>query len=119
MILELVAAIALREQAAKPPEPPKPEPIASAPAPAPPTSGTDWDAVVACEAFGDWSWTTNGNGYYFALQFVPSTWLGYGGTQAELDAADRGIAPSRERLIEVAENVLAAQGPGAWPNCYT
>ena len=86
-----------------------------------PTSGYDWDSVAACEGWGDWSLVTTGNGYYWVLQFAPSTWLAYGGTQAELDA---GVAPSRERLIEIAENVAfhgygphAPQGLGAWPNC--
>lgn len=74
----------------------------------------DWDAIVGCEASGDWAFV-GGNPFYFALQFAPGTWLAYGGTQAELDA---GVAPSRARLIQVAEAVLAGQGPGAWPNCF-
>lgn len=74
-----------------------------------------WDAVAACEGGGNWSLVTTGNGYYFVLQFSPSTWLAYGGTQAELNA---GVAPSRARLIQVAEAVLAGQGSGAWPNCW-
>lgn len=78
-------------------------------------TGSVWDAVVACEAGGNWSLVTTGNGYYFAMQFHPDTWLAYGGTQAELDA---GVAPSPSRLIEVAERVLAGQGPNAWPNCF-
>lgn len=99
-----------------------PEPVVVADttgtAPAAPVavSGTaNWDAIVDCEASGNWGLVTTGNGYYFALQFAPSTWLGYGGTQAELDA---GVAPSPSRLIQVAEAVLAGQGPGAWPNCF-
>lgn len=87
-----------------------------------PAGGSIWDTVAACEWNEDpaagptgWATTTTGNGYYFALQFSPGTWLANGGTQAELDA---GVAPSRARLIEVAENVLASQGPGAWPNCF-
>jgi hypothetical protein len=79
------------------------------------STGSVWDAVVACEASGNWGLVTTGNGYYFAMQFDPNTWLAYGGTQAELDA---GIAPSPSRLIQVAEAVLAGQGPGAWPNCF-
>lgn len=75
----------------------------------------DWYAIAECEGFGNWDLVTTGNGYYFVLQFAPSTWLAYGGTQAELDA---GVAPSPSRLIQVAENVLAGQGPGAWPNCF-
>lgn len=88
---------------------------------APAVGGSFWDLLAACEWNEDpaagptgWATTTTGNGYYFAFQFTPGTWLTNGGTQAELDA---GVAPSRERLIEVAQNVMASQGPGAWPNC--
>lgn len=74
-----------------------------------------WDALAGCEGWGDWSLYRTGNGYYFVLQFTPETWLANGGTQAELDA---GHAPSRERIIAVAESVLATQGSGAWPHCW-
>lgn len=103
--------------------------LAHAPAPEAPTStapesypvttdsSANWDAIAGCEASGDWGYVgPSAGGYYFALQFAPSTWLAYGGTQAELDA---GVAPSRARLIQVAEAVLAGQGPGAWPNCFS
>lgn len=95
---------------------PEPEPAdPSSPAVTTYASSSVWDAVVACEASGNWGLVTTGNGYWFAMQFTSSTWLAYGGTQAELDA---GVAPSPARLIEVAERVLAGQGPGAWPNCF-
>lgn len=107
-------------------KPPKPEPVlasSSTPASAPVANvgagagySANWDAIAACEGGSNWGMVTTGNGYYFVLQFAPSTWLGYGGTQAELDA---GVAPSRSRLIQVAEAVLAGQGPGAWPNCFS
>ncbi|AVH22573.1 transglycosylase family protein [Nocardia cyriacigeorgica] len=69
----------------------------------------NWDAVAACESGGDWSINT-GNGYYGGLQFSQSTWEANGGTGYAHNA-------SREEQIRVAENVLATQGPGAWPVC--
>ncbi|MBA5847719.1 transglycosylase family protein [Gordonia amicalis] len=69
----------------------------------------NWDAVAQCESGGDWSINT-GNGYYGGLQFSMSTWQANGGTGNPADA-------SREEQIRVAENVLATQGPGAWPTC--
>ncbi|WP_026918443.1 transglycosylase family protein [Gordonia shandongensis] len=72
-------------------------------------SYNNWDAVAQCESGGDWSINT-GNGYYGGLQFSQSTWEANGGTGIASDA-------SREEQIRVAENVLATQGPGAWPTC--
>lgn len=97
-------------------------PAAAAPtaAPAPvaapaSTSGTNWDAVAACESggtSGNWSINT-GNGYHGGLQFSPSTWNGYGG-QEFAPTADQA---TREQQIAVAERVRAGQGMGAWPTC--
>ena len=39
-----------------------------------------WDRVAQCESGGRWSVNT-GNGYHGGLQFAPSTWRGFGGTQ--------------------------------------
>ncbi|OLT17932.1 hypothetical protein BJF80_01050 [Serinicoccus sp. CUA-874] len=75
-------------------------------------SGATWDAVAQCESGGNWSINT-GNGYYGGLQFAQSTWEGFGGTQY----AARADLASREQQIAIAENVLAGQGPGAWPVC--
>lgn len=115
-----VAAVAPPHDAEQPgviakPSPPAPKPQ-PAPAPAPAVVPSNvWDLLVGCEASGNWAHVTDGNGYYFALQFAPGTWLDNGGTQAELDA---GTAPSRARLIEVAENTRdAAGGYGPWPGC--
>ncbi|TXG90623.1 resuscitation-promoting factor rpfe [Rhodococcus rhodnii] len=69
----------------------------------------NWDAVAQCESGGNWA-TNTGNGYYGGLQFSLSTWQAYGGTGLPSDA-------SREHQISIAENVLAGQGPGAWPTC--
>jgi Transglycosylase-like domain len=73
-----------------------------------------WDAVAACESRGDWS-TNTGNGFWGGLQFAPSTWFAYGGGPFD------GSGPfpySREAQVAVAERVLVAQGPGAWPHCW-
>ncbi|WP_010145907.1 transglycosylase family protein [Serinicoccus profundi] len=75
-------------------------------------SGATWDAVAECESGGNWSINT-GNGYYGGLQFAQSTWEGFGGTQY----AARADLASRDQQIAIAENVLAGQGPGAWPVC--
>jgi LysM repeat protein len=71
-----------------------------------------WDAVANCESSGDWS-ANPGNGFYGGLQFTPSTWAAFGGTAyaASADQASEG------QQIAVAEQVLASQGPGAWPVC--
>ncbi|APT87066.1 MULTISPECIES: transglycosylase family protein [Corynebacterium] len=71
-----------------------------------------WEQVAACESGGDWSINT-GNGYYGGLQFDAQTWNGYGG-QAYAPTADQATP---EQQIAVAEQVLAVQGAGAWPNC--
>jgi len=75
-------------------------------------SSMDWDALAQCESSGNWGINT-GNGYSGGLQFVQSTWEGYGGTAYAPTAAQA----SREQQIAVAEKVLASQGPGAWPAC--
>ena len=71
-----------------------------------------WDAGAQCESTGNWH-INSGNGYYGGLQFSASTWAAYGGTQYTSNAA----SASREQQIAVAERVLQAQGPGAWPVC--
>ncbi|SEK99941.1 transglycosylase family protein [Rhodococcus maanshanensis] len=72
-------------------------------------AGHNWDAVAQCEASGNWAADT-GNGFSGGLQFTPSTWAAYGGQGHAANA-------SREEQIRVGENVLAGQGPGAWPVC--
>ncbi|MFC1430037.1 transglycosylase family protein [Streptacidiphilus sp. N1-3] len=75
-------------------------------------SGSTWDAVAQCESGGNWSIDT-GNGYSGGLQFSPSTWSAYGGDQYAASASQA----SESQQIAVAEQVLASQGPGAWPVC--
>ena len=72
----------------------------------------DWDAVARCESGGNWSINT-GNGFYGGLQFTSSTWSAFGGGAY----APRADLASRSQQIAIAEKVLAAQGPGAWPTC--
>lgn len=75
-------------------------------------SAADWDELAQCEASGDWSANT-GNGFYGGLQFTSSTWAEFGGTEYASSAHEA----TREQQIAVAEQVLAAQGSGAWPGC--
>ncbi|WP_205371517.1 transglycosylase family protein [Streptomyces tsukubensis] len=71
-----------------------------------------WEKVAACESANNWRINTN-NGYYGGLQFSQSTWEAFGGR----DYAPRADLASKEQQIAVAERVLDAQGPGAWPSC--
>ncbi|WP_055553692.1 transglycosylase family protein [Streptomyces sp. NBRC 110028] len=71
-----------------------------------------WDKVAACESGGNWRINT-GNGYYGGLQFSQHTWAAYGGTRY----AQRADLATKGQQIAVAEAVLRAQGPGAWPVC--
>ncbi|MGW6274483.1 MULTISPECIES: transglycosylase family protein [unclassified Streptomyces] len=71
-----------------------------------------WNKVAACESTSNWSINT-GNGFYGGLQFKQSTWEAYGGT-AYAPRADRA---TKGQQIAVAEKVLKAQGPRAWPVC--
>lgn len=72
-------------------------------------AGMDWDAVAQCESGGNWRSDT-GNGFYGGLQFKQSTWVENGGVGNPASA-------SRAQQIAVANRVLTAQGPEAWPKC--
>ena len=77
-------------------------------------SGANWYAIAACESGGVWA-INSGNGFWGGLQFSPGTWYAYGGGPFD------GTGPfpySAGKQIAVAERVLAAQGPSAWPNCF-
>ncbi|MEV8565211.1 transglycosylase family protein [Streptomyces sp. NPDC051322] len=71
-----------------------------------------WDKVARCESTGNWKINT-GNGYYGGLQFSSSTWQAYGGAVY----APHADLATKEQQIAVAEKVLQAQGPTAWPVC--
>ena len=71
-----------------------------------------WDRVAACESGGNWHINT-GNGFYGGLQFTNQTWNGFGGGRY----ASRADLASKGAQIAIAQKVLNAQGPGAWPVC--
>lgn len=73
---------------------------------------SDWDRLAQCESGGNWAINT-GNGYQGGVQFSPSTWAAYGGTQF----APTANQATREQQIAIAEKTLAGQGWGAWPAC--
>jgi len=75
-------------------------------------SNTVWDKLAQCESSGQWRINT-GNGFFGGLQFLPATWLGFGGGAY----APRADMATREQQIIVAERVLAGQGWNAWPEC--
>ena len=68
-----------------------------------------WDQIAQCESTGNWHINT-GNGYYGGLQFLTSTWLGYGGG----DFASRADLASREQQITVANRLYADNGISQW-----
>jgi resuscitation-promoting factor RpfA len=76
------------------------------------TTETVWDRVAACESGGNWSINT-GNGHYGGLQFTFTTWRSFGG-QTYAYTADKA---TKNQQIYTAQQVLKAQGPGAWPTC--
>ena len=96
---------------------PAPRPRAGDRAPRPSTGGSTssaglnlsraamWDSIAQCESTGNWHINT-GNGYYGGLQFLTSTWLGYGGGEF----APRADLASREQQITVANRVYADNG---------
>jgi hypothetical protein len=69
----------------------------------------DWNAIAQCESGGNWSANT-GNGHYGGLQISEATWLANGGVGSP------AAAPPQEQ-IRVANNIMATQGPEAWPKC--
>lgn len=75
-------------------------------------SSETWDKVAQCESTNNWD-INSGNGFYGGLQFTQSTWEAYGGTTY----AARADLATRAQQISVAEKVLDAQGPRAWPVC--
>lgn len=75
--------------------------------------GANWDAMAQAESSGNWQANT-GNGYYGGLQFLPSSWSAAGGDQY----APRADLATPEQQMLTAEQLLALQGPTAWPNTF-
>ena len=82
--------------------------------PAAPAQAADnvWDRMADCESGGRWDINT-GNGFYGGLQFWHPTWQSFGGA----DFAPYAHRATKVQQITVAQRVLKAQGPGAWPVC--
>ena len=69
----------------------------------------NWDAIAQCESGGNWA-TNTGNGYWGGLQFLPSTWFGWGGGPFD----GNGPFPySREYQISIASGHSLSN----WPVC--
>jgi hypothetical protein len=77
-----------------------------------PQSNATWDRLAKCESTNNWDADT-GNGFKGGLQFTPSTWKRFGGTQY----ASSPDQATREQQIAVAKKVQAEQGWKAWPTC--
>ena len=75
------------------------------------TYSADWEAVAMCESSGNWQIDAYFDG---GLQFLPSTWIGFGGGEL----ARYAYQATKTEQIAIAERVLAIQGPKAWPNCF-
>ncbi|MDR6974937.1 LysM repeat protein [Streptomyces sp. 3330] len=74
--------------------------------------GTVWDKVAQCETGGSWS-ADEGRGEYGGLSLTQKDWEAHGG----LDYAASPDLASRSQQIAVAQEVLAAEGIGAWGTC--
>jgi hypothetical protein len=74
----------------------------------------DWNAIAQKESGGNWT-INSGNGYSGGLQFTPSSWEAAGGTQY----APAAYQASPYQQAMTAEQLLAMQGPTAWPNTFT
>lgn len=76
------------------------------------TYSADWEAVSVCESSGRWH--INTGTFDGGLQFLPTTWIGFGGGEL----ARYAYMATKKEQIAIAERVLAVQGPKAWPNCF-
>jgi Transglycosylase-like domain len=76
------------------------------------TYSADWEGVSMCESSGRWH--INTGLFDGGLQFLPSTWWMFGGGEY----ARFAFQATKKQQIDIAERVLAVQGPKAWPNCF-
>ncbi|ART69123.1 hypothetical protein BTO20_11505 [Mycobacterium dioxanotrophicus] len=88
-----------------------------APSSAAPSTGLSteqWNNIAEAESGGEWA-INSGNGFSGGLQFDPNTWKAFGGTQY----APEAWQATPEQQMAVGNNVLAGQGPSAWPATST
>lgn len=79
--------------------------------------GSCWDAVADCESSGNWGLVT-GNGFYWGLQWVPSTWDGAAarhGLPSFDSFRSSGTFPTREQQITAASDMALSN----WPVCQS
>jgi hypothetical protein len=74
-------------------------------------SDADFDKLAQCESGGNWS--ANGGSYEGGLQFMNSTWIGYGGGEFAGHAYDA----TRLEQIEIGRRVWRERGWEPWPHC--
>jgi hypothetical protein len=72
----------------------------------------DWEAIAQCESGGNWAADT-GNGAYGGLQITLPTWEANSG--AQWSALPSTAMP--EEQVLVGQQIMATQGPRAWPRC--
>lgn len=72
----------------------------------------NWEAVAQCESGGNWAANT-GNGAYGGLQIKPATWDANGG------GPELPSQATPQQQVAVGNQILATQGPGAWPTCMS
>jgi resuscitation-promoting factor RpfA len=77
------------------------------------TVTANWDAIAQKESGGNWSINT-GNGFGGGLQISPATSAALGGPSTAAGIA----ALSKSQQIALAQKILDAQGPQAWPNTF-
>ena len=74
--------------------------------------------VRACESGGRYSLSTTGNGFWFAYQHTPSSWVMAGGRlRRGRPAGVRTMQPTALEQDYRAVMTLHQQGRGAWPVC--
>jgi murein DD-endopeptidase MepM/ murein hydrolase activator NlpD len=73
----------------------------------------DWSGVIKCESGGNVKATNPSGKYLGLLQFSMQSWAAAKPAGAPADPRDATL----DQTIAAAEKLLAAQGPGAWPEC--
>lgn len=69
-----------------------------------------WDRVAECESNGRWNLPSGHATSTGGLQIQTPTWLDYGGAKYGAHA----YLATKQQQIEIAEKILAGQGPRAW-----
>lgn len=78
-------------------------------------SPQQWNNIMGAEAGGSGGWGANtGNGFSGGLQFKPSTWAQFGGTQYAKEAWQA----TPQQQMDIGNKVLLGQGPSAWPATF-